>query len=98
MRKGNLLASLTSTSQIKCAPEGLGNSDAQAGHRDQPKPELENSNNDAGAEKDSTNPAESRSTLNDARHGEGSVGYRIAAMVAMFLLAIVAIVIWYFGR
>jgi cobalamin biosynthesis Mg chelatase CobN len=34
----------------------------------------------------------------DAASGEGSVGYRIAAMLAMFLLAIAALVIWYFGR
>ena len=33
-----------------------------------------------------------------AQDGEGSVGYRIAAMVAMLLLALVAIVIWYYGR
>jgi len=42
--------------------------------------------------------AEAQSTSNNARDGEGSVGYRIAAMVAMFLLALVAIVIWYYGH
>jgi hypothetical protein len=42
--------------------------------------------------------AEGHSTSNNARDGEGSVGYRIAAMVAMFLLALVAIVIWYYGH
>ena len=42
--------------------------------------------------------AEPRSTSGDAHYGEGSVGYRIAAMLAMFLLALVAIVIWYYGH
>jgi pimeloyl-ACP methyl ester carboxylesterase/tRNA A-37 threonylcarbamoyl transferase component Bud32 len=32
------------------------------------------------------------------QRGEGSVGYRIAAMVAMFLLALLAIIIWFYGR
>jgi hypothetical protein len=57
-----------------------------------------NSNNDAGAQPDSTNRAEARANSHEAQKGEGSVGYRIAAMVAMFLLALGAIVIWYFGR
>ncbi len=48
---------------------------------------------------DLSGPATSRAEpSNNARVGEGSVGYRIAAMVAMFLLALVAIVIWYHGH
>jgi hypothetical protein len=35
---------------------------------------------------------------NEAQRSEGSVGYRIAAMVAMFLLALAGILFWYFGR
>jgi serine/threonine protein kinase/pimeloyl-ACP methyl ester carboxylesterase len=35
---------------------------------------------------------------NESQRGEGSVGYRIAAMVAMFLLALAGILFWYFGR
>jgi hypothetical protein len=48
---------------------------------------------------DLSSPATSRAEAShNARDGEGSVGYRIAAMVAMFLLALVAIVIWYYGH
>jgi hypothetical protein len=48
---------------------------------------------------DLSGPATSRAEAShNARDGEGSVGYRIAAMVAMFLLALVAIVIWYYGH
>jgi hypothetical protein len=32
------------------------------------------------------------------RSSEGSIRYRIAAMVAMLLLALVTLCIWYFGR
>lgn len=35
---------------------------------------------------------------NDGPRGEGSVGYRIAAMVAMLLLALAGILFWFFGR
>jgi hypothetical protein len=45
-----------------------------------------------------TSRAEAHSTLDNVRDGEGSVGYRIAAMIAMFLLALVAIVIWYYAH
>jgi hypothetical protein len=34
----------------------------------------------------------------EAPSGEGSVGYRIAAMVAMFLLALAGFLFWYFTR
>jgi hypothetical protein len=37
-------------------------------------------------------------TSEQGQRGEGSVGYRIAAMVAMFLLALAGILFWYFGR
>jgi hypothetical protein len=43
-------------------------------------------------------PAEARGGTLDARDGEGSVGYRIAIMVAMFLLALVTMLIWYYKR
>jgi hypothetical protein len=35
---------------------------------------------------------------NDGPRGEGSVGYRIAAMVAMLLLALAGVLFWFFGR
>lgn len=56
------------------------------------------SDKDAAQPKHATILAEVHSTSNDAADGEGSVRYRIAAMVAMFLLAVVTMVIWYFGR
>jgi hypothetical protein len=46
--------------------------------------------------KDTSILAEARSPAGPA--GEGSIGYRIAAMVAMFLLALAGILFWYFGR
>jgi len=30
--------------------------------------------------------------------GDGSIAYRVAAMIAMLLLAIVALVVWYYSR
>jgi hypothetical protein len=39
-----------------------------------------------------------RSSMDDTRPSEGSVGYRIAAMVAMFLLALATLVFWYYAR
>ncbi|MDX6383447.1 MAG: hypothetical protein QOK48_1020 [Blastocatellia bacterium] len=38
------------------------------------------------------------SSSNDGPRGEGSVGYRIAAMVAMLLLALAGVLFWFFGR
>jgi hypothetical protein len=63
---------------------------------DTAKPEVETGDRDAGLPANTTGDA--RSTSDSEQRGEGSVGYRIAAMVAMFLLALVTIVIWYFGR
>ena len=53
---------------------------------------------DTGLSEPAMSPSEARAGTIDARDGEGSVGYRIAAMIGMFLLALVAIVIWYYGR
>ncbi|MDX6558391.1 MAG: hypothetical protein QOF72_1440 [Blastocatellia bacterium] len=65
---------------------------------DTAKPEVETGDRDAGLPANTTGVADARSTSDSEQRGEGSVGYRIAAMVAMFLLALVTIVIWYFGR
>lgn len=48
--------------------------------------------------KNATILAEARATSSDRQAGEGSIGYRIAAMVAMFLLALAGFLFWYFGR
>jgi hypothetical protein len=48
--------------------------------------------------KDASILAEARSPPSYSQAGEGSIGYRIAAMVAMFLLALAGILFWYFGR
>jgi len=45
-----------------------------------------------------TSLAEPRPTSDEGRLGEGSIRYRVAAMVAMLLLALVTLCIWYFGR
>lgn len=43
-------------------------------------------------------PTAAGSIPNEGQRGDGSVGYRIAAMIAMFLLALAGILFWYFGR
>ena len=48
--------------------------------------------------KDEQSQTAASSPSNEPQRGEGSVGYRIAAMIAMFLLALTAIVVWYYGR
>ena len=48
--------------------------------------------------KDATIPAEARSTSSEGPAGEGSIGYRIAAMVAMFLLALAGFLFWFLSR
>ena len=48
--------------------------------------------------KDATIPAEARATSSEGPAGEGSIGYRIAAMVAMFLLALAGFLFWFFSR
>jgi len=62
------------------------------------KPEVVTADNDDGQPGTVTSLFEARPTSNGEPYAEGSVGYRIAAMVAMFLLALVAMVIWYYGR
>jgi hypothetical protein len=62
------------------------------------KPEIPASDADTGLPEPLPSGVEPRSASGDAHDGEGSVGYRIAAMFAMFLLALVAIVIWYYGH
>jgi hypothetical protein len=51
-----------------------------------------------GLPKDGVVPDEARSTSREQPRGDASVGYRIAAMVAMFLLALASMLFWYFGR
>ena len=43
-------------------------------------------------------PTEAGSTFDEPQRGEGSVRYRIAVMVAMFLLALAGFLFWFFGR
>jgi hypothetical protein len=63
---------------------------------DIPKSKVAPRDRDAGLPADGVNDA--RSTSDGGQNGEGSVGYRIAAMIAMFLLALFTMVIWYFSR
>jgi hypothetical protein len=53
---------------------------------------------DVAFSKDEQSQTAASSPSNEAQRSEGSVGYRIAAMVAMFLLALAGILFWYFGR
>jgi hypothetical protein len=62
------------------------------------KPEVGIGGPKADLPRDASMAADARSTSDSEQRGEGSVGYRIAAMIAMFLLALVTIVIWYFSR
>jgi hypothetical protein len=43
-------------------------------------------------------PDDRGSDFTNTPRGEGSVGYRIAAMIAMLLLALAGILFWFFGR
>jgi hypothetical protein len=61
-----------------------------------PKSKVRTGERDAGLLADGV--ADARSTSDSEQNGEGSVGYRIAAMIAMFLLALLTMVIWYFSR
>ena len=62
------------------------------------KDEVSNGDEDVAVSKDEQFENAASSASNEAQRGEGSVGYRIAAMVAMFLLALAGILFWYFGR
>jgi serine/threonine protein kinase/pimeloyl-ACP methyl ester carboxylesterase len=62
------------------------------------KDETRKDDQDFVLPKDERFPADADSTPNESQRGEGSVGLRIAAMVAMFLLALAGILFWYFGR
>jgi hypothetical protein len=63
---------------------------------DIPKSKVGTGDRDAGLPADGV--ADAHSTSDSEQNGEGSVGYRIAAMIAMFLLALLTMVIWYFSR
>jgi hypothetical protein len=45
-----------------------------------------------------TSLADPRSTSRNAPAGEGSIRYRIVALIAMLLLAVAAMVIWFYLR
>jgi hypothetical protein len=60
--------------------------------------EVSNRDEDVAFSKDDKSQTAASSPSNETQHSEGSVGYRIAAMVAMFLLALAGILFWYFGR
>jgi hypothetical protein len=53
---------------------------------------------DRDLSEDATGLPDPRATSSDAPIGEGSMGYRIAAMIAMLLLALAALGIWLFFR
>ena len=46
--------------------------------------------------KDEQVSTEAGSTFDEPQHGEGSVRYRIAVMVVMFLLALAGFLFWFF--
>jgi hypothetical protein len=62
------------------------------------KKKIETGNQRPGLPKDGTVSDEVFRSADEEQRGEGSVGYRIAAMVAMFLLALAGMLFWYFGR
>ena len=62
------------------------------------KNQVEPGKQGPGVPKDGTVSDEAYATSDEGQRSEGSVGYRIAAMVAMFLLALAGILFWYFGR
>lgn len=60
--------------------------------------EVSNGDEEVAFGKDEQFRTAASSPSNEAQRREGSVGYRIAAMVAMLLLALAGILFWYFGR
>ncbi|MDX6444265.1 MAG: hypothetical protein QOH71_1339 [Blastocatellia bacterium] len=62
------------------------------------KDEVSNGDQDVAVSNDEQFQNAASSPSNEAQRSEGSVGYRIAAMVAMFLLALAGILFWYFGH
>lgn len=62
------------------------------------KQDVTTSKADAGVSEQPTSPGEADPTPGDNQPGEGSIRYRVAAMIAMLLLALAALGIWYFGR
>jgi len=62
------------------------------------KQDVATSNADAGVSEQPTSPGEAGPTPGEDQPGEGSIRYRVAAMIAMLLLALAALGIWYFGR
>jgi eukaryotic-like serine/threonine-protein kinase len=61
-------------------------------------PEIATSNADVGLSEQPTSLADARPTSTDTHIGEGSIRYRIAALVAMLLLAVATLGIWYYFR
>jgi hypothetical protein len=62
------------------------------------KKEVETDKQDPGLPKNGTAADEAYPSPGEGQRSEGSVAYRIAAMVAMFLLALAGMLFWYFGR
>ena len=67
-------------------------------HTDGAKQEGGTGDKDDDLPKEATIQAEARATSSEGQVGEGSIGYRIAAMVAMFLLALAGFLFWFFSR
>jgi serine/threonine protein kinase/pimeloyl-ACP methyl ester carboxylesterase/tetratricopeptide (TPR) repeat protein len=59
-------------------------------------PEFVTSNTEVGLSEHPTSLAETRPTSSDTQSGEGSVRYRIAALIAMLLLAVASLGVWYY--
>jgi serine/threonine protein kinase/pimeloyl-ACP methyl ester carboxylesterase len=62
------------------------------------KVEVGKGDQDLTLSKDEQFPTEAGSTPGERQRGEGSVSYRIAAMIAMFLLALAGFLFWFFSR
>jgi hypothetical protein len=73
--------------------EVSGDVESIASHREN---SIGASNSDLPEE--ATSPADPRTTSSNTPAGEGSIGYRIAAMIAMLLLALTALGIWFYFR
>ncbi|MEK6337457.1 MAG: hypothetical protein AABM67_21245 [Acidobacteriota bacterium] len=60
--------------------------------------QIHSQESDTPAPVASTNADEQRSTLAEAAPLDGSIGYRIGALIAMVLLAIAAFCLWLYFR
>jgi serine/threonine protein kinase/pimeloyl-ACP methyl ester carboxylesterase/tetratricopeptide (TPR) repeat protein len=69
-----------------------------ASDTDMTKPEIAISNAAVGLSERPASLAEARPTSADTQAGDGSIRYRITALVAMLLLAVITLAIWFYYR